>query len=367
MRHSPLALSADFCERGAWDTPTFYNETVPRLVALANTYGPGLSFISAVTYAGFNIHWKFETISPLVASLVLGVLIGNIISIPKILGPGQKFAAKKILRFGIVLLGTQLAVKQVVDLGGHELIVVVGVVALTFLGTLWLGPHLGISKSLSLLIATGFSICGASAVAAMEGVVEAEEEEVTYAIALVTLCGSLAIVLLPLLRHVLGLSDPQLFGSWVGASVHDVAQVIATSSTGGDSAVQAATVVKLSRVVLLAPLVASVSIWVHRSSSGLVAKAKAKNTATKHVSVVPLFVIGFLVMIAVRTTGVIPENLLTTLKTTEQVCLASALVGLGSDVRVSRLIKVGGRPLLLALISWFGIAVVSLIGVRLVA
>jgi len=318
-----------------------------------------------VTFVGFVIHWSFETISPLVAALVLGVLIGNIISIPKVFVSGQKFAAKKVLRFGIVLLGTQLALKQVVDLGDRELIVVVGVVALTFLGTLWLGPRLGVSKSLSLLIATGFSICGASAVAAMEGVVEADEEEVTYAIALVTLCGSLAIVLLPLLRNLIGLSDPQLFGSWVGASVHDVAQVIATSSTGGDSAVQSATVVKLSRVVLLAPLVACVSIWVHRSSSGLV--AKTKKTDKKHVSVVPLFVVGFLVMIAVRTTGVIPDNWLTRLKTIEQVCLASALVGLSSDVRVSRLIKVGGRPLLLALISWFGIAVVSLLGVRLVA
>ena len=365
MRHSPLVLSSDFGEPGACDTPTFYSGTVPRLVALAKTYGPGLVFVGVVTFVGFNIHWKFETISPLVASLVLGVLIGNIISIPKILVSGQKFAAKKVLRFGIVLLGTQLALKQVVDLGGRELIVVVGVVALTFLGTLWLGPRLGVSKSLSLLIATGFSICGASAVAAMDGVVEADEEEVTYAIALVTLCGSLAIVLLPLLRNVLGLSDPQLFGSWVGASVHDVAQVIATSSTGGDSAVQSATVVKLSRVVLLAPLVACVSIWVHRSSSGLV--AKTKKTDKKQVSVVPLFVVGFLVMIAVRTTGVIPDNWLTRLKTIEQVCLASALVGLSSDVRVSRLIKVGGRPLLLALISWFGIAVVSLLGVRLVA
>jgi uncharacterized integral membrane protein (TIGR00698 family) len=338
---------------------------VPRLVALAKTYGPGLVFVGVVTFVGFVIHWNFETISPLVAALVLGVLIGNTISIPKKFIPGQKFAAKKVLRFGIVLLGSQLALKQVVDLGGRELIVVVGVVALTFLGTLWLGPRLGVSKSLSLLIATGFSICGASAVAAMDGVVEADEEEVTYAIALVTLCGSLAIVLLPLLRNVLGLSDPQLFGSWVGASVHDVAQVIATSSTGGDSAVQSATVVKLSRVVLLAPLVACVSIWVHRSSSGLV--AKTKKTDKKQVSVVPLFVVGFLVMIAVRTTGVIPDNWLTRLKTIEQVCLASALVGLGSDVRVSRLIKVGGRPLLLALISWFGIAVVSLLGVRLVA
>jgi uncharacterized integral membrane protein (TIGR00698 family) len=335
---------------------------VPSISVLIRKFAPGLLFICAVTYSGFVIHWQFKTVSPLVASLVLGVLIGNIISIPRTFIPGQKFASKKVLRFGIVLLGTQLALKQVVDLGGRELIVVVGVVALTFLGTLWLGPRLGVSKSLSLLIATGFSICGASAVAAMEGVVEAEEEEVTYAIALVTLCGSLAIVLLPLLRNTLGLSDPQLFGSWVGASVHDVAQVIATSSTGGETAVHAATVVKLSRVVLLAPLVASVSIWVRRSSSGLVVKSDKK-----HVSIVPLFVIGFLVMIAVRTTGVIPDNWLLKLKTIEQVCLASALVGLGSDVRIARLIKVGGRPLLLALISWFGIAIVSLIGVRLVA
>ena len=197
---------------------------MPSLSVPIRKFAPGLLFVCAVTYTGFIIHWKFETVSPLVASLVLGALVGNIVSMPKSFMPGQKFAAKKVLRFGIVLLGTQLALKQVIDLGGRELIVVVGVVALTFLGTLWLGPRLGVSKSLSLLIATGFSICGASAVAAIEGVVEADEEEVTYAIALVTLCGSLAIVLLPLLRNSLGLSDPQLFGSWVGASVHDVAK-----------------------------------------------------------------------------------------------------------------------------------------------
>ena len=335
---------------------------MPSLSVPIRKFAPGLLFVCAVTYTGFIIHWKFETVSPLVASLVLGALVGNIVSMPKSFMPGQKFAAKKVLRFGIVLLGAQLALKQVIDLGGHELIVVVGVVALTFLGTLWLGPRLGVSKSLSLLIATGFSICGASAVAAIEGVVEADEEEVTYAIALVTLCGSLAIVLLPLLRNSLGLSDQQLFGSWVGASVHDVAQVIATSSTGGETAVHAATVVKLSRVVLLAPLVASVSIWARRPSSGLVA-----NADKKQVSIVPIFVIGFLVMIALRTTGIIPDSWLAKLKTIEHVCLASALVGLGSDVRITRLIKVGGRPLLLALVSWFGIAVVSLIGVRLVA
>ena len=145
---------------------------------------PGLLFALAVTFVGFNIHWRFNTVSPLVASLVIGVLIGNVGVIPKSFAPGQKFVSKKVLRFGIVLLGTQLAAEQIVELGGREIVVVLLVVGTTFLGTLWLGPRLGVSKSLSLLIATGFSICGASAVAAVDGVVDADEEEVAYAIAL---------------------------------------------------------------------------------------------------------------------------------------------------------------------------------------
>ena len=332
------------------------------MLAAVRKLTPGLLFALAVTFVGFNIHWHFDTVSPLVASLVIGVVVGNLGVIPSACAPGQKFASKKVLRFGIVLLGTQLAISQVIDLGGRELIVVLGVVAFTFLGTAWLGPKLGVSKTLSLLIATGFSICGASAVAAMEGVVEAKEEEVTYSIALVTLCGSLAIVLLPLLRNFVGLQDANQFGSWVGASVHDVAQVIATSSTGGKDAVASATVVKLSRVVLLAPLVAAMSLWVKREKSSYTAKAKQGK-----VSIMPLFVVGFLAMIVIRTSGIIPDDWLTPLKKVEQWCLAVALVGLGSEVKISKLFKVGGRPLLLAAISWASIAVVSLLGVRLIA
>jgi uncharacterized integral membrane protein (TIGR00698 family) len=337
----------------------FYNSKV---LHVARRYAPGLLFACAVTSVGFAIHQRFSNVSPLVASLVIGVFVGNLGAIPKACAPGQKFASKKILRLGIVLLGTQLAVSQVIDLGGKEILVVVGVVAITFLGTTWLGPKIGVSPSLSLLIATGFSICGASAVAAMDGVVEADEEEVTYAIALVTLCGSLAIVLLPLLRNFVGLQDASQFGAWVGASVHDVAQVVATSSTAGKDAVASATVVKLSRVVLLAPLVAIMGIWVKRSASRFTAKA-----TTSKVSAVPMFVVGFLAMIALRTSGVIPEGLLSPLKTIEQWCLAVALVGLGSEVKISKLFKVGGRPLLLALISWASIATVSLLGITYIS
>lgn len=322
---------------------------------------PGFALALLVTFVGFQVHERFDTVSPLVASLVIGVILGNLGAVPAACAPGIKFTAKRVLRFGIVLLGTQLAVSQVIELGGAELLVVIAVVTLTFLGTMWLGPRLGVSRPLSLLVATGFSICGASAVAAMEGVAEADEEEVTYAIALVTLCGSLAIVLLPTLRNVAGLDAPELFGAWVGASVHDVAQVIATSSTGGDASVHAATVVKLSRVVLLAPLVAMVSIWLRTPREGLTSRQGSKSP-----TIVPIFVLGFLAMILVRTSGVLSDDVLSRLKTIEQWCLACALVSLGSEVRVRKLLRVGGRPLLLALISWGGIAGLSLVGVHLV-
>jgi len=344
----------------ASDMPTFYDLSV-KSPSRALTFVPGIGLTLLITFVGFAVHDRFDAVSPLVASLAIGVALGNLGAVPAVCAPGVKFSAKKILRLGIVLLGSQLAVSQVVELGGAELAVVIVVVAATFLGTMWLGPRLGVSRPLSLLVATGFSICGASAVAAMEGVAEADEEEVTYAIALVTLCGSLAIILLPALRSVVGLDAAEMFGAWVGASVHDVAQVIATSSTGGDSAVQSATVVKLSRVVLLAPLVAMVSVWLRTPRAGLT----SKSTSSK-VSVVPIFVVGFIAMILVRTTGVLSDDVLSTLKTVEQWCLASALVGLGAEVRLAKLLRVGGRPLALAGISWGAIATLSLVGVHLV-
>ena len=285
----------------------------------------------------------------------IAIVAGRDVVVP--VEPARRIAG----RLAAVRRGDPL-VEAVDDRLRGDVVVVVGVVVITFFGTSWLGPKIGVSPSLSLLIATGFSICGASAVAAMDGVVEADEEEVTYSIALVTLCGSLAIVLLPLLRNVVGLQDARQFGAWVGASVHDVAQVIATSSTAGKDAVESATVVKLSRVVLLAPLVAMMGFWVKRSTSRYTAKV-----ATTKVSAVPLFVVGFLTMIALRTIGVIPEGWLSTLKIIEQWCLAVALVGLGSEVKFTKLFKVGGRPLLLALVSWAGIAVISLLGVTYIA
>jgi uncharacterized integral membrane protein (TIGR00698 family) len=318
---------------------------------------PGLAAAALAVAAAFGLNRLLPTVSPLTMAVVLGAIVGNLGLDLSLLRPGLSFAAKHLLRAGIVLLGLRLAIPDVLHLGARAVAVVVVVVAVTFFGTQWLGRRMGLSPGASLLVATGFSICGASAVAAMDGVTKNKEEEVVTAIALVTMCGSMAIVVLPLLQGPLGLSDTA-FGMWTGASVHDVAQTVATASVVGSAALGPAVIVKLTRVVLLAPIVAGMSLWQRRSTP--------TPEGAKRPPIVPLFVVGFLAMVALRSTGVVPKVVLDDAQTLETVLLAAALFGLGSGVNLRRLFRTGGRAALLGLCSWVLIAGMAYAGVRLV-
>ena len=266
-----------------------------------------------------------------------------------------------MLRLGIVLLGLQLSFSQVRELGAPGLVLVIVVVAATFTGTQWLGKKMGLSPGLSLLVATGFSICGASAIAAMRPVSDADDDDMAYAIALVTICGTLAIFLLPAIGEIIGFSGAQ-FGSWVGASVHDVAQTVATAASGNDDAQDAAIVVKLTRVMLLAPLVAAVSFTLRRKLSHTNI-TDSKTQKAKLPPIVPLFIIGFIAAISINSSFNLPSELVSNVKWLEKSLLACALAGLGAGVDIKKLRRVGTRPLALGLISWMLIATLSAIGV----
>lgn len=319
---------------------------------------PGLALVAVAVVASFGLASTSSTLSPLVAAVVLGVAVGNVVELPARLTPGVAYATRKLLRGGVILLGFRLALDDVIDLGAGGLAVVAVTVVATFFGTRWLGRRLGLSEDLSLLVATGYSICGASAVAAMDGVIEAEEEETAYAVALVTLCGSLSILVLPLLAGPLQL-DGEAFGAFVGAAVHDVAQVVATAATDGDEALEAATVVKLTRVVLLAPLVAAVALARRRTAG------PSTGDRAGAPPIVPLFVVLFGIAIAIRSTGVLDDGALDGIRSVEKYLLSAALFGLGVGVRVARLRALGGRPLLLGLGSWLLVAGVAFAGVSL--
>ena len=335
---------------------------------LTTKHLPGLAIAVLIASVAFVVEYVVKNntpviVSPLVIAVVLGALISNIGMFPEKSRAGLSFAARNFLRLGIVLLGLQLSFSQVRELGAPGLALVIVVVSITFVGTQWLGKKMGLSSGLSLLVATGFSICGASAIAAMRPVSDADDDDMAYAIALVTICGTLAIFMLPAIGEVIGFSGAE-FGSWVGASVHDVAQTVATASSGNADAQNAAIVVKLTRVMLLAPLVAAVSFTRYRKLN----RANVTNPITqktKNPPIVPIFIIGFIAAISINSSFNLPSEFLSDVKWVEKSLLACALVGLGAGVDTRKLRRVGTRPLALGLTSWALIATLSAIGVLL--
>lgn len=321
---------------------------------------PGLAVAAAGALAAVALHTWAGALNALTAAVLIGVVVRALHPLPGWAEAGTAFARKKLLQAGIVLLGLELSVGQLLDLGVPTLLLVVVTVALTFVVTLWLGRLLGLPGAMSLFIATGFSICGVSAIVAMSGTRRHEEKDVATAVALVTLCGSLAILVLPLLRDPLGLSQHE-FGLWVGASVHDVGQVVATAGGVGTTALGTAVLVKLVRVLLLAPMVTGAAITARRSAR------EEPGSAAPDVPVVPLFVVGFLVMVAVRSLGLVPDEALGWAETVRSVLLAAALFSLGASLDLRTLAVTGRRAALVGLASWVLVAGVSLAGLRLVS
>lgn len=323
---------------------------------------PGLVAVAAATALAFGIARLVPALNPSTIAVVLGAAAANLGLHRPVLHTGTHVASHRLLRIAVVLLGLQLGLPQLRELGLGGLAVVVVTVVITFVGTQLLGRVLRVPRARALLVATGFSICGASAVAAMSDVADGDEDDTAVAIALVTLCGSLAIVLLPLLRTPLGL-DPTDFGRWVGASVHDVGQTVATANRV-PGALTTAVVVKLSRVVLLAPLVAGVGL-ARRRRARAAGDAAAPGTGRRRAPIIPLFVVGFLAAIALTSTGLVPVEALAATKHVQTVLLVAALAGLGTGINLRTLQRTGGRALLLGLASWVLVAGTAYAGVLL--
>ncbi|UCR89205.1 YeiH family protein [Mycetocola spongiae] len=319
---------------------------------------PGILAAAIAAALAHLLHLAIPAVPTLTAAVALGIIAANIPAgarfLDGILAPGIGFSSKKFMRLGIVLLGLKLSIVDVANLGWPTLLVVIGIVILTFIGTLYAGRALGLPGDQPLLMAAGFSICGASAIGAMSAAAGSKSRDSATPIAMVTLCGTLAIAVLPLLARPLGLS-PADFGFWVGASVHDVGQVVATAQTAGATALAVAVVVKLTRVLMLAPMVTATTL-VMRSRS----RAAGEEITTKLPPIVPLFVAGFLLAVALRSFGLVPDLALDIAAEAQEWLLAAALFALGAGVRVRELLRGGGRAFALAMLSWTLVAALSL-------
>jgi uncharacterized integral membrane protein (TIGR00698 family) len=310
---------------------------------------PGLLAVTLLAWASLALHSlpQFAAISALMIAIVLGMLVRNTVGVPAACAPGIKFSLRRILRFAIVLLGFQLSARQIAEVGGKGLLIVAVTLAAAFAFTTWLGKRLGVDRKLSELIAAGTSICGASAIVATNAVTEGTDEDVAYAIAVVTLFGSLSMLLYPVASALLKI-PPESYGLWAGASIHETAQVLAAAFQDGPISGQFAAVSKLSRVMLLAPVVLAL---------GWAARRRDHSEGEKARSIpVPLFLLGFIAAMGVNSLGILPAAVTQKIVTVDQFLLALSLGAMGLETSLRKVRDAGLRPLLLGSGAWIFIS-----------
>lgn len=320
---------------------------------------PGLLLTLAIAATA----WLFTKLSgqifftPLLLSVLAGIVIGNCFVLPEATRAGIVFTSRVLLRFAIVLLGFQLSFAQITGIGIGSLLIVAAVVTTSFVVTSWLGAILGVNAKLAALIAAGTSVCGASAVVSMSTVTASDDEDVVYAVAIVTIFGTILMFLLPAIAHATDFVSRD-FAIWAGASIHEIAQVTGAGFQFSQEAGESAVVVKLARVLMLAPLILCVSLWLRRRSV-----TPADNVQAP---VFPSFVLGFLVAAAVSSMVSLPVLVQQGLMTLTSFMLSMALAAFGLQTTLQNLKTKGMRPLALGAAATIFIVCLSYALIRLV-
>ena len=311
------------------------------------SWGVLLTMLIAAAALVIRLLPGMSAVSPMILAVIIGMFLSAVAGVPENARAGIAAVVRRVLRLAIVLLGLQLTMGQVAGVGIVGLVLIAVAVASTMGFTIWLGNLLRVDRGLSQLIAAGTAICGASAIVAANTVIRARSEDVAYALACVTLFGSVAMFAYPLLADLLRLG-PGIYGLWAGASIHEVAQVVAAAFQGGPEAGEVGTVAKLSRIMFLAPVILSLAMISPRS------------TDTAPAVPIPWFVLGFIGMMFLNSFIEIPSAVKSVAGTVTSFMFAMALAAMGLQTNIARLRDRGLRPLLLGFGATVYIASISL-------
>ena len=325
--------------------------------------------IAYLPFAPFSIEQQAHTIHPLepmVLAIIVGIVFGNVVfryrsannknedlqgvissaSLWHRISPGANFAAKSLLPLGIVLMGVKFDLLAVLKVSAQALIVNLICLIMAYFLTIWLCKRLGIDEKMSSLITIGTAICGGSAIVAVAPVIKASQTQVAIAMTIVSLYGLIAIFVLPVLGHALGLNEFQ-FGVWAGTSIQAVPQVVAAGFAFGAIAGQTATIVKMVRILLLAPMVMLIGMKHHKLQQ------KTQAITSRWYQYFPVFILYFLGMVLLNTFGLFSYlDQVSTLAISSYLAEGSAffmtmaMVGVGLNTDLLSLLKSGGKPFL---------------------
>lgn len=319
---------------------------------------PGLILCAVITIIAIWAGGKPEIanigFSALTMAIIIGMVIGNIVN-PVIYHPcewGVVFSKQYFLRAGIILYGFRLTFAQIAEVGVSSVIIDAMTLSSTFLLASWIGQKwFGLDRHTSWLIGAGSSICGAAAVLASEPVVRAEASKVTVAVATVVIFGTIAIFLYPAMYPLIGhlFSGPEIYGIYIGSTMHEVAQVVASGHAISPQTESAAVITKMIRVMMLAPFLLLLAMRV---------KQLAPSGENRHSKItIPWFAVFFILVAVFNSFHLLPEQLVSWLVLLDNFLLAMAMAALGLTTHVNTIKKAGAKPLIMALLLFIWLIV----------
>ncbi len=321
--------------------------------------GPGLAlaFVIGLSASGLA-HFM-----PIVGAPVIAILIGIVVALVRpasvTLRPGLHVASKRVLQVAIVLLGTGLSVHEVASTGLSSLPVLLGTLVIALVAAWLIGRWLGVVGDVRTLIGVGTAICGASAIAATDAVIDAPEQDVAYAVATIFTFNVVAVLPFPVLGHAMHLSQPS-FGLLAGPAVNVVSSVVAAASVYGHAASSYAIIVKLSRTLMIIPIALGLAMWRTRREERREEDAGASVTPSRLVKIFPWFIAWFVGAVALNSVGVISHGLSHVLGDLAQLLIAIALAAIGLSTRLRDIRRAGLRPLALGASLWVVVTLASL-------
>ena len=334
--------------------------TTPRLdpAPLLGSVGrrvPGIAIATVIAAGAWVVGGRLPLLGSPVAAIVLGVLLSQFLARREGLQPGLRYASQTVLQLAVVVLGSQLSLRQIAHVGVSSLPVMIGTLATCLLAAYLVGRLLGLDPDLNTLIGVGTAICGASAIAAVSPVIRARGHAIAYAISTIFFFNIAAVLVFPPLGHALGLSQSQ-FGLFAGTAVNDTSSVVAAATTYGAAAANQAVVVKLTRTLMIIPICLALGAITNRASR----RTHGSEQAVKAPRV-PLFLMGFLLVAGLNTLGGIPAAAHAPLRQASVFLITVALAAIGLTTDFGALRRAGVKPWILGAVLWIVVASTSLV------
>ena len=327
-------------------------DPVPAGASRVRVLVPGAALAAGIAVAATVVGGHVPVVGAPVIAIVTGIAVAAVRRPGPRLRPGIAFTGKRVLQASIVTLGTGLSLGQVLSTGGRSLPVLLGTLVAALAVAWAAGRALGLPGDLRTLIGVGTAICGASAIAATDAVIGAEEADVSYAIATIFTFNVAAVLLFPTIGHAFGLA-PHSFGLWAGTAVNDLSSVVAAATVYGHGATSYAVIVKLTRTLAIVPIALALAArrGAHRTGAGATQRLRR---------IVPLFIVGFVAAVAVNTAGMVPAAWHRPLSDAATFMITAALAAIGLSTDVHHIRRAGVRPLALGAVLWITVGLTSL-------